>query len=63
MIYRYYCSDLKCEDYQKVFEIKQNIKDDKLKVCKTCKNKTLEKTIEAPFFKLTGIGNYKSGSF
>lgn len=63
MIYRYYCSDLKCEDYQKIFEIKQNIKDDKLKVCKTCKNETLEKTIEAPFFKLTGIGNYKSGSF
>lgn len=61
MIYRYYCNDLKCESYQKVFQVKQNIKDDKLKVCIDCKNETLEKIIEAPYFRLNGVGVYQRG--
>lgn len=62
MLYRYYCNDLKCESYQKIFEVKQSIKEDKLKVCKVCKNETLEKTLEAPFFKLKGVGVYGNGT-
>lgn len=57
--YSYKCNDNKCNHS---FEIKQSIKEESLKDCPICNNKTLEKQITNGNFILTGIGVYKNNT-
>lgn len=51
--YNYKCHDKECNHD---FEIRQSIKDDKLKVCPKCNKETLEKVISAPLVQFKGNG-------
>lgn len=62
MKYKYFCNNDQCTDYKKQFEVIQKITEDKLKTCNCCKEDKLEKVIEAPFFKFTGVGVYSNGT-
>lgn len=63
--YIYACYNKECSDYKKEFSKLQSIKDDKLKVCDTCKKEELERLIQRPDtknFKIGGIGVYENGT-
>lgn len=62
-LYDYKCLNKDCNNFDKVFEVKQSIKDDKLKKCSCCEKETLEKQITKSNFVLKGIGVYKNNTY
>lgn len=62
-MYDYKCKNKNCECFDKLFEIKQSIKEDKLTQCLNCKEQTLEKQISKSSFILKGVGVYKNSTY
>lgn len=64
MKYDYVCRNQDCLNFNKVFEVNQSIKDDKLKNCNYCKKDTLERLItKNNGFSINGIGVYQKGTY
>lgn len=62
-VYDYKCSNKDCSNFDNIFEVRQSIKEDKLKKCSHCEKDTLEKQITKSNFVLKGIGVYKNNTY
>lgn len=58
--YKYKCQNEKCNHE---FEIKQSIKDDKLKTCDKCKEDKLDRVPQKSDFVLNGDGWFNKGGY
>lgn len=61
--YDYKCSNKDCSNFNNVFEVRQSIKEDKLKKCSNCEKDSLEKQVTKSNFILKGIGVYKNNTY
>ena len=61
--YAYKCTNEECTEHDKIWEIKQSMKDDALTYCTKCETESLVRVIQKTDFSLKGQGWYKTGGY
>lgn len=56
LTYTYKCTNEDCEEFDKEFQVKRRISEDKLTTCEHCKQESLQQVIEPSTFRLKGSG-------